>query len=180
MGRQLNFFLMPEDLTGLESAVRSVGDVLFLRSRHATRQVEVVDSLIITRDQMGSVDLRAYLCRPDDLPQVALRYVSNQEHFVVEPGSPVIEVDRCFFDGKFLHRGRLYFYTASDTPADFTRWALRVFRAVRKSLIGEEAFGGYYYFGQAARRWVKESDAHLVSGGLAMMASTPTSKAFTN
>lgn len=180
MGRQLNFFLMPEDLAVLESAVRSAGQVKFLRSRHSTKNLEVLDSLVITRDQMGHVDLRAYLCRPDDLQQVTLRYVPNQEHFVVQPGSPVIEVDRCFFDGKFLHRGRLYFFTTNYTPADFTRWASRVFRSVRNSLVRQEAFGGYYYFGQIARRWVEESDAHLVSGGLAMMASIPTSRASPN
>lgn len=164
MGRQLNFFVMPQDLAALESTVRSAGEVMFLRSRHSTRNPEVLDSLVITRDQMGLVDLRAYLRRPHDLSQVALRYVPNQGHFVVEPGCPVIELDRCLFDGRFLHRGRLHIFTASDRPADFTCWALRVFQAVRKSLTEQEAYGGYYYFGQVARRWVEESDAHQRGG----------------
>ena len=60
--------------------------------------------------KMGESILKICICHPDDLEKIVFVPVSGQNYHVPDPiRSPLLELNRCFFDGKHLRRGRLYF-----------------------------------------------------------------------
>ncbi len=94
-----------------------------------------------------------------------LKRVDNfrQGHFIVEPGSPVIELDRNFFDGQRIRHGRMYFYTGPDFDPEFVRWGDKVLRAVRKVLVRSPE-SKTEYFGPAALEWMRRTHAQAQPG----------------
>jgi hypothetical protein len=79
-----------------------------------------------------------YMVRPDDLSAINLEEVPEQRYWSIDIlSSPVVELTRCYFDGKILRRGRLYythsFYGGDDRwvekPEPFRSWAKRLLSA---------------------------------------------------
>ena len=140
VGHQVNFFVLPADLPVIESAIRSAGDMCFLEDRTRTRQPAVLDTLAFGPGEMGHRQLGAYIARDSDLAAVQTKFIAAQGYWLIEPAaSPVIEFDRCFFDGYVLRRGRAYF--ASDLRfrrelpgSDFVRWGDRVLSRIKNAL----------------------------------------------
>lgn len=166
MGHQLNYFLTPVDLEELEGCIRAKEGVLFLADRTQGPRPKILTA----EGWMGS-ELSLYLTRPDELKKVKMRYVGAQKYWVFEEDrSPLIEYDRCFFDGKVLRRGRLYYKDGAydeegkwlEKPEDFKKWARSIFSAAKKTLRHEDGF----YFGADALVWMKKSGAQLKRGGL--------------
>ena len=149
MGHQINFFLGPNDLAELETRLRSVGDLTILHSRSPNPEPKVVENVQFTED--GKVWF-IYLVRSADLSDVVLKEVAAQGHWVVNSlFSPVVELDRCRYDGKVLKLGRLHyedgFYDSRglwvEKPAEFKAWAKRLFTAARKTLVHDKKLGAY-------------------------------------
>jgi hypothetical protein len=141
MGRQINFFLGPNDQIELEARLRKVDELLILHSRSPGPEPHIVDTMNVTHD--GKQWLFLYLVRRDDLSAVRTQEVAAQGYWHVdELRSPVVEADRCYYDGKILRRGRLYYvngyYGAQDQwiekPEEFKAWAKRLFAVARKTL----------------------------------------------
>jgi hypothetical protein len=107
---------------------------------------------------MGKVNLRLAIARPESLGEIHLRRIPEQGYFLIELGSPVIEFDRCYFDGTILRRGRIYFRTGPGLEPAFVQWANKVLRSVRSELIKDSALGPHYY-GPAARDWLLRTGA---------------------
>ncbi|HXL91140.1 MAG TPA: hypothetical protein VN969_19525 [Streptosporangiaceae bacterium] len=73
--------------------------------------------------------------------------------------SPVVELDRCFFDGMVLRRGRAYF--ASDLrfrpelpDPDFVKWGDQVLNRIRKLLVRVPELSPHSYFSPSAADWI--------------------------
>lgn len=170
MGKQVNFYLLPKDMPILEDAIRSTGPVAFLPNIVPEPFVKTLPSIELPESQMGKEPLRVYVTHPDFLSRVQFRHVPQQGHFIVEPGSPVIELDRNYFDGQRIRHGRMYFYTGPDFDSDFMHWAGGVLKAVRKVLVRKPEFGGEY-FGPAALKWIEKTHAR-VQPGVAVFAQS--------
>ena len=140
MGRQVNFFLLPSDLVLVEEAVRSTGPVVFLPEVVAEPRIETLPSIQLSEERIGKERLRVYVTRPGFLSKIRLLHVPAQRYFIVEPGSPAIELDRNFFDGQRIRHGRMYFYAGPDIDPEFVRWGDKVLRAVRKVLVSCRIF----------------------------------------
>jgi hypothetical protein len=118
-------------------------------------------------ERAGEDWLHLFLVRPEDLDRVVTQHVAVQGYWVVDVlRSPVIEFQRCFFDGKELRRGRAYFvdkyYDSSDAliqkPETFRKWAQTVLRAIRQSLERK----GSDYIGYDAKQWLSTGKGALI------------------
>lgn len=163
MGRQVNFFLLPSDLALVEQALRLTGPVVFLPEVVAEPRIETLSSIQLPEERMGKERLRVHVTRPDFLSKIRLRHIPAQGYFIVEPGSPVIELDRNFFDGQRVRHGRMYFYTGPNIDPEFVRWGDKVLRAVRKVLV-RSTESKTEYFGPAAIEWMKRTHAKAQPG----------------
>ena len=170
MGKQVNFYLLPLDLATVEAAIRSTGPVAYLPNSVPEPMIKTLSTIVLSDDQIGKEPLRVYVTHPKYLPQIRFRHVPQQGHFIIEPGSPVIELDRNYFDGQRIRHGRMFFYTGPNFDPEFTKWADRVLRAVRKVLMRRPELGGEY-FGDAALKWISSRRARVQPGVAAFAQS---------
>jgi hypothetical protein len=139
MGHQLYFFAGPNDLLALEARVKGVDHSPILHQRSFAPTPRVLESTVFKEN--GKQWLYFYLIRSEDLASVKLREVATQGYWVVEDlTSPVVELNRCYYDGKILRRGRLYYTDGYfeqsgwiEKSPEFIGWAKRIFAAARKS-----------------------------------------------
>lgn len=163
-GHQATFFLTPADLDEVEGRIRSVGDVVFLASGSAGLEPQVLPDLRIK--EMGRTPLVAYAVRACDLAAVVMREnPSSGDRRIDVLRSPVIEIQRSFFDEKagLLRRGRFYYVPSyfREDGADVTKlpgfleWAKLV---LRSAVDGFQKVGPDY-IGPAAASWKAKNPA---------------------
>jgi hypothetical protein len=182
MGHQVNFFVLPADLPAIEATIRSAGDVCFLEDRTPTEQPVVLDSLAFDQADMGHRPLRAYIARESGLAAVQTRFIGAQGYWLIDATvSPVIEFDRCFFDGSVLRRGRAYF--ASDLrfrpelpDPDFVRWGDRALSRIKKALQRAPDLPPWIYVSAAAEQWIRDNHA-VIDGGAISVRKPPAATA---
>lgn len=118
----------------------------------------------------GKGRLKAILAQPDDVGQVVSKFIEKQRYWTVDTlRSPVVEISRCYFDGKQLRRGRLFydegFYDASghwvNKPNAFLSWADSILRLAKGMSVFDERQGSY--LGPAANKLASSGEIELVS-----------------
>ena len=108
MGRQIRYFLSPSDFDDLETSLLVAGDCAVLHSRSRGPFPQVVESSSSEGD--GRQWLFFYLARKSDLDAVVTKEIVTQGYWTIDSMiSPVVEFSRCYFDGKILRQGRMYF-----------------------------------------------------------------------
>jgi hypothetical protein len=166
MSHQFTYYALPEDFVAIESRLGELAPFAPLYDRSPTAIPRAASSLNF-RD--GSERwLFFYLVREVDLVSVITKYVDTQRYWTIEClPSPVVQCTGCFFDGKILRSGRMY-YTDGDYDRGgtwvwksdaFRQWAATVFRATKKCLVRK----GRDYIGPAAAKWLETSGGKLVS-----------------
>lgn len=167
MGHQINFYATPADIAVLGAAAARVEPMLVLHDRSPTAAPRVLPSL--DHHDGTQRQLHFSLVREQDLARVATEHVPTQGYWIVDVlRSPVLEFSSCFFDGKILRRGRIYyvdgFYGEDgawvEKPESFRTWAKRVRAAIRKPLAKH---GDFEYIGADARAWLERGGGRLVS-----------------
>ena len=177
MGHQVNFFVLPADLPVIERAIRSSGDVCFLEDRTPTERPVVLDTLAFDKAEMGHRQFRAYIARESALPAVQTKFIAAQGYWLIDAAvSPVIEFDRCFFDGHVLRRGRAYFATdlrfRPELPdPDFVKWGDRIMSRIKKTLLRAPEVPSSIYVSAAALEWIRHN--HAVTDGGALSIRKP-------
>ena len=165
MGKQATFVLLPGDLTALEVEIARVEPFTVLHSRSSSKEVRSLSALDPTK--AGEDWLHLFLVRPSDVKRVVTQHVPAQGYWSVDAlRSPVIEFQRCFFDGKVLRRGRVYFnesyYDLSGVlvqkPEAFRKWARVVLSTIRRNLHRQ----GPDYIGPEAKMWLSSGEGALV------------------
>jgi hypothetical protein len=165
MGHQIDFYLLPIDLLEIEQDLHHLTNFSILHSNSITDRPRIIDTTDFMEN--GTQWLYLYLVRPGDLEHVTTRYVPNQRHWIVdELRSSAIELNRCFFDGKILRRGRLYYVDGfygedgqwQDKPEEFKRWAKSILARVKKRLKRS----GNFYLGAEAEKWLASGAGALV------------------
>ena len=106
MGRQINFFLHPDDQDDFDKLLKSFGDVILLPYYHFDNKVSTVADTII-RDTKKE-DSTIYLVRPEDLKDIKLVHIEKFNYWLVDSSSlPVLHFDRSVFRDNTIHRGRV-------------------------------------------------------------------------
>jgi hypothetical protein len=165
MGHQVTFLALPTDLPAIEDVIRATGDVCFLEDRTPTSEPTMLDTLSFAPGEMGRRQLRACIVRRADLSAVKTRLVARQGYWVIDSlSSPVIEFDRCFFDGSVLRPGRAYF--ASDLrfrpelpSPDFVKWGDRVLARIKRTLRRAPGIANWIYVSADALQWIERRHA---------------------
>ena len=160
MGKQINFFLLPSDLTKLENKLKDTCSLIILHNKSDSSTPRKLMNLNLIENNHRW--LFYYLVRPDDIGSLVINYVPKQNYWVIDVlRSPVIEVTSCFFDGQNLRRGRIYyidkFYGENDEvvekPENFKKWAQQIFSVTKKNLLKFDKD----YIGEEAKKWLDQS-----------------------
>lgn len=169
MGHQSTFYLTPKDKADLEQRLRERTDFIILLWESPTSSPRVVDSLNFSEE--GEPGYHKSLARPEDLDKIVTRHVPEQGYWTLqENDSPVVEFSGCFFDGKILRAGRVYYVDKFWTPdrgweeksEAFRKWARMVHTTIKKSLKRRDS-KYVEYIGADAQAWV-DAGGQLVSG----------------
>jgi hypothetical protein len=178
VGHQVNFFVLPADLPVVESAIRSAGDVCFLEDRTPTDRPAVIDTLAVDPGEMGRRQLGAYIARESEMGAVQTRFIAAQGYWLIESTvSPVLEFDRCFFDGSVLRRGRAYFgsdlrFRPELPDPGFVKWGDRVLSRIKKVLQRTPELPSWIYVSAAALAWIRDNHA-VIDGGATSVRKLP-------
>ena len=149
-GHQVNFFLTPDDLAECECRMRKIAPLALIEYRSdATTPKTLRNSAV---PEMGKSWLSIGVVRPEDLGAIRFDPVHAQGYSTMDVlRSPLVELSRCFFDGKQLRRGRLYFtsrfYDQEDTliskDTAFVKWARSVLKAAVRGLRRDKELQSY-------------------------------------
>lgn len=171
MGRQVNFYMIAEDLLEFEQMIRSREDVYFVEYRLPEPKLKTVETLAV--QEMGKSWLDMFLVRKADSLNLLFTYVPVQNYWHIDDDrSPVVELSRCYFDGSIIRSGRLYFLTdfydeggrLVKKPGDFIKWADGLLRWVRKKYKKDPDTG--FYVGPHAEAWRSKTGGRFVLPGL--------------
>ncbi|KAF0200975.1 MAG: hypothetical protein FD170_3007 [Bacteroidetes bacterium] len=129
MGRQINFFLHPDDQNDFNSFLKSFDDICFLSYYHKTENPTIIDDTLI-RDHIKEGS-RVHLIRKQDLKDIRFHFIEKFNCWLIDNNSsPVLDFDRCITWENYLHRGRLYFQPKFvdnlqwiEKNADFVKWS---------------------------------------------------------
>jgi hypothetical protein len=152
MGRQAGLLLHPDDLSHFEAELRSRWNLLFFPRSVERAPIEPLDTLAVDFSTMSPNDesMYAVLYPAYDADYgFECHYNPRRRRFTVcVNASPVMEFRRCYFDGKELLSGRVYF-VPKGYPPYFVSWADGVIKWVRRNYQRV----GHHYAGQRALEW---------------------------
>lgn len=160
MGKQINFYLLPSDITMLESKLKNACALTILHGRSNSSTPRELPNLDLVENNHRL--LFYYLVRPDDIESLVINFVPKQNYWVIDVlCSPVIEFTSCFFDGQNLRRGRIYcvekYYGKNgeivEKSESFKKWVQQIFSVTKKNLLKFDTD----YIGQGAKQWTEQS-----------------------
>lgn len=167
MGRQINFYLHPDDYQEFEDLLKATGDIIFLPHFHYHGKVRTVDTTIpIDIRKEGS---RIYLVRQQDFKQLKLDHIEKFGYWLVADNDlPVLHYDRCDFDNNKIIRGRLYFQPSFvkdmqwiNKSEEFVSWSDNVIKTARRRLkrykFNMGGWGFSEYVGTHAKEWLDKT-----------------------
>jgi hypothetical protein len=175
VGHQVNFFVMDADLSDLETAMRTVGDVCFLADKSPTCEPVELDTIAFGPATESPRLRTCFVVRRKDVAAVSTRFIKTQGYWLIEgTESPVIEFMPGVFSGTKLTRGRACF--ASDLrfrpelpSPEFVRWGDRVLGRIKKTLTRHPEFAPpWMYFGAAVLEWIENSGATMTGGAISL------------
>lgn len=141
MGRQLNFYMHPDDLAAFQCDVERRHAVV-LASRATSPSSVRLPTVLVTK--YGVEPLCIYLAREEDLHLVRHDEIGESRDYAIDSlRSPVIEFSRCYFGDGVIRRGRLWFSTGyfenggerRNQPEEFVRWASGWLRSLRRQYL---------------------------------------------
>ena len=174
MGRQVNFFLHPDDQQEFDTFLKTFDDLILISYYHHSDKLNLISDTIV-RDFI-SEGTRVYLARQSDLSKITLNYIAPQKYWLVNSHSPTLDFDRSIFRENTIQSGRLYFQPKFvkdmqwvDQPADFVKWSDNIIKAARKKLKKYKYdLGNYSYtalLGTNALDWMNTNNADIQGGG---------------
>lgn len=164
MGRQINFYLHPDDYQEFEDMLTASGDVVLLPYYQSDNILRSIETTLPT-DIKKEGD-RVYIVRKPDLSKIELQHIEKFGYWLVDDNHlPVLHYDRCNFDGNRIIRGRLYFQPQFvkdmqwiNKTEDFVGWADNVIKTARRKLKKYKFdMGGWSfseYVGKHAKEWL--------------------------
>ncbi|MBS1648044.1 MAG: hypothetical protein JST67_11950 [Bacteroidetes bacterium] len=186
MGRQINFFLLPDDADEFEKLLKSFGGVILLPYYHYDNKVGTIKDTVV-RDALKEGS-RVYLVRPQDFKDIKLTHIEKFGYWLVDDNSaPVLHYDRCVFKDNIVNSGRLYFQpqyvkdmSFVKKSDDFVTWADNIIKTVRRKLKKHKyKLGNYEYaahLGQKTLTWFIENKADIGAAGHQLIPTNQTAE----
>lgn len=143
MGRQVEFYMLPEDEREFLRAIRAFGPVSIMRERSAKPEPETLESL---PTELAEVRQGVVLWNPGTPGELQFKRLSEGSYIIDKANSEVLELRQCELSGRGLERGRIW--------ADLASLSVRDGGRVPKS----DAFVAWY--AQVAR-WIRDHYARL-------------------
>ncbi len=184
MGRQINFFLHPDDQDDFDKLLKSFGDVVLLPYYHFNNKIfTAADTIVRDIKKEGS---RIYLVRPEDFMDIKLVHIEKFNYWLVDDNSlPVLHFDRSIYRDNTIHRGRLYFQPQFvenmewvKKSDDFVNWADKIIKTVRRKLKKHKYQMGNYnyteYLGENAFDWLDKTKAEVGGAGSRLITTNIT------
>lgn len=150
MGQQINFYMTPRDLEIAMKHIMGCGEYVILHYKSSQSKPNVVPNLEF--EENGKPWLYFYLTRSEFLPLIKMYEVPAQKYWAIDSlRSPVLELNRSFFDGKNLRMGRIYFHTNyyDDVGRKVTKseafliWTKCILAVMKKTLKLDRSLGVY-------------------------------------
>jgi hypothetical protein len=169
IGRQSDLIVTNDDLSKLETLLRSRSDVQLLSSRtnEGRNTLLPLKSLVVGPADIGVLRI-CYFAPSKWTPDVSVVSISDVKSDVDVEHSEVIEYWRSYCAKGEIQAGR-YFYTpvywdegewAKKSP-EFIKWAESLVRTIKKSLIRDKASGKY--IGHDAAQKIASGELKLIS-----------------
>jgi hypothetical protein len=167
MGRQFSYYCLANDLASIQRQVFSPADGRLVSAEKVggMHLVVPVDSFALENNRMGHETVYLLL-----LPPPAMQLEVRNGPWIDTSKSHVIEVGRCFTDGKLVRPARFWYETRffkgnvlHTKPPEFVTWAEQIFRKTKSLLQRQEVnYRGHAYvewFGSQA--WSEVSNGKL-------------------
>jgi len=151
MGRQINFFMLDEDLSEIDIKIKELG-LTIIADRMPTEQIIVLDSLKNDFDEM-------YLLFAEDLKEVGFDYYDNHQKYIIHPmhiqglefsksmnlkEEKLITLGRIFYDKEYYDNNHNYISKnnlLTNAVDIFFKW----FRNKYKQKVKSYPIGDYTY-----------------------------------
>lgn len=165
MGKQFSFYLTPQDSFSLKKHLREIPNVLFLADETKEPKPVEFSELVFSKIEDETM---LYLVHCANLNNICFHSIENLGIWTIDSlRSPVIEFSNCYFDGKTLGAGRMYYTTGyyendgrwTNKNSEFLDLAQKVFRAAKKSLIRNKELNAY--LGEEATELLKNRKIEL-------------------
>lgn len=165
MGRQVNFFLLPEDMAECINRIQKLGEMVIFPVISSERHPKILNESQIAELDKGDYSL--CVSKSKYLDRIESDYIAMQEYFYVDVHkSLAIELWQCKMADNILRRGRLY-YTPSyyeddvlvEKDPEFVKWTQAVLRAAVRGLKRDPAVG--CHIGPHAEQLYKEGKIEL-------------------
>lgn len=139
MGRQINFYLMEDEIQEIDTYIRKTG-LIILPNYTQSEKIEPISSLLDKNTYPGK-----FLSLSALINQIEKRFVETQNYYSIDVlKSPVIEFTPGFQEGNLKRRGRIY-YTKTTTGTgsvlksdsflktadDFFKWFRKHFKNIK-------------------------------------------------
>ena len=86
MGKQVNFYMLADDLAEFEEFIRSKENVLFVKDRFSAPEIQTIDTLAVP--EMGNTPLLLFLIREKDFEKVVIESVAGKYWTIDDLRSP--------------------------------------------------------------------------------------------
>jgi len=104
MGKQINFFMLPQDVAEIDAKVKELG-LTIIADRMPTQQLIVLDSLVNDYDVM-------YLLFEENLKEVGFDFYENHQKYIIHPMQiPGMEFSKSLnlHEKKLITLGRIFY-----------------------------------------------------------------------
>jgi hypothetical protein len=96
MGRQINFYLHPDDQHDFDTMLKSRGDIVVVPYHHYSDKVSTVpDTIVKDITKEGS---RVYLLRPEDFKELRLKYFEKRNLWFIDELDLQLRGQRMYLD----------------------------------------------------------------------------------
>jgi hypothetical protein len=166
MAHQFRLGLIQEDALEIDEILESL-QIVPIRSSMRKLKPARLQTTAIRR--MGAEKLLIYLVHEEDIEALVFRKKGDGPEWTIDSRrSPVVEFLRCFFDGKILRTGRLFYDSGYFRPSGaweeksegFRHRAARLFQAMKKRLTYDRQLG--VYLGNSAAKLLSEGRGKIV------------------
>jgi hypothetical protein len=140
MGKQIRFFMEPEDESSFLGDIGSLGPYYVIRTSYSPDAEPVVPLEDVGRLEGNLSIYNLALVQPDDMHKIKNRISNDNLYHVDLSNSPVIQFNRCRRESSWLRNGRLWFQESLLTSENqierktpiFCQWARSVLDWVKR------------------------------------------------
>jgi hypothetical protein len=140
--KQINFYLTQDDISKFDNYIKE-NNLLLIGKPSPEKKILFADSLLSEYSGIHKLRGHKYIVRPEDVDLVTLKFIENQNHYVVDVmNSPVVEIWCSNITNESKKPDRIYYIkdallknpsrTIPKSP-EFLKMADDLFRWIRKN-----------------------------------------------